>query len=177
MFLFKCAILGLFFIYFHLFQTNIAIFTANICEKCLSSLRCWDSNSQPLEHQSPPITTRPGLPPFQIFVNFSLHRKQQILIHCSRYQWDVADFSYYLSIQRICRFVGLFLLLPFLSKILKFSDALIASVGTILTIVAYVLMATGTEDWLGPNGDWPKGWIMYLSAVFQLNSIITVAIR
>ena len=95
----------------------------------------------------------------------------------SRYQWDVADFSYYLSIQRICRFVGLFLILPFFSKILKFSDALIASVGTILTIVSYILMATGTEDWRGPDDDWPKGWIMYLAAVFQLNSIITVAIR
>ena len=89
----------------------------------------------------------------------------------------MADFSYYLSIQRICRFVGLFLVLPFFSKILKFSDALIASVGTILTIVSYILMATGTEDWRGPEGDWPKGWIMYLAAVFQLNSIITVAIR
>ena len=89
----------------------------------------------------------------------------------------MADFSYYLSIQRICRFVGLFLVLPFLSKILKLSDALIASIGTILTIVAYILMATGTKDWLGPDDAWPKGWIMYLSAVFQLNSIITVAIR
>ena len=26
-------------------------------------MRCQDSNSQPLEHESPPITTRPGLPP------------------------------------------------------------------------------------------------------------------
>ena len=24
---------------------------------------CWDSNLRPLEHESPPITTRPGLPP------------------------------------------------------------------------------------------------------------------
>ena len=49
---------------FHLFsslQTYIAIFTTNICEKCPSSIRCRDSNSQPLEQQSPPITTRPGL--------------------------------------------------------------------------------------------------------------------
>ena len=68
-----------------------------------------------------------------------------------RYNWDVADFSYYLSIQRICRFVGLFLLLPFLSKILKCSDALVASLGTILTVVAYVLMAIGTKEWLGPG--------------------------
>ena len=32
-------------------------------KKCPSSIRCWDSNSRPLEHEPPPITTRPGLPP------------------------------------------------------------------------------------------------------------------
>ena len=31
--------------------------------KCASSLRCWDSNPQPSEHESPPIITMPGLPP------------------------------------------------------------------------------------------------------------------
>ena len=30
-------------------------------KKCPSSIRCWDSNSPPLEHKSHPITTRPGL--------------------------------------------------------------------------------------------------------------------
>ena len=28
------------------------------------SIRCWDSNPRPVEHESPPITTRPGLPPY-----------------------------------------------------------------------------------------------------------------
>ena len=54
---------------FHLFssfQTHITIFTTNKCEKCPSSIWCWDSNSQPLEHEFPPITTRPGLPPLNI---------------------------------------------------------------------------------------------------------------
>ena len=32
-------------------------------KKCPSSRWCRDSNSRPLEHESPPITTRPGLPP------------------------------------------------------------------------------------------------------------------
>ena len=32
---------------FSSFQTNIAIFTTNKCEKCPSSKRCWDSNPQP----------------------------------------------------------------------------------------------------------------------------------
>ena len=30
---------------------------------CSSSIWCRDSNPQSLEHQSPPLTTRPGLPP------------------------------------------------------------------------------------------------------------------
>ena len=51
---------------FHLFssfQTNITIFTTSICEKCPSSIWCWDSNPRPSGDESPPITTRPGLPP------------------------------------------------------------------------------------------------------------------
>ena len=32
-------------------------------KKCPSSLWCWDSNPWPSGHESPPITTRPGLPP------------------------------------------------------------------------------------------------------------------
>ena len=31
--------------------------------KSPSSIRCWDTNQQPLGCESPPITTRPGLPP------------------------------------------------------------------------------------------------------------------
>ena len=44
---------------FCLFQTHITIFTTNKCEKCPSSIRCQDSNSRPLGHESPPITTTP----------------------------------------------------------------------------------------------------------------------
>ena len=34
-------------------------------------LRCWESNPRPLEHESSPITTKPGLPPrnFALFVH------------------------------------------------------------------------------------------------------------
>ena len=32
-------------------------------DQCPSSIRYWGSNPQPSEHESPPITTRPGLPP------------------------------------------------------------------------------------------------------------------
>ena len=53
------------FVYFRPFQTNNTIFKTNQCEKmsCPSSIWRWDSNPQPWECESPPITTRPGLPP------------------------------------------------------------------------------------------------------------------
>ena len=56
---FKWAIPGLFFIYFRLFK-QLYNFTDK-CEKCPFSIWCWDSNLWPSEHESPPITTRPGL--------------------------------------------------------------------------------------------------------------------
>ena len=43
--------------------SNNTFFTTNKSVKCPSSLRCWDSNPQPSEWKSPPITTGPGLPP------------------------------------------------------------------------------------------------------------------
>ena len=59
---------------FSSFQTNITNFTTNMyVKKCPSSIRCWDSNSRPLEHEPPPITTRPGLPPVKIFFNQSFN--------------------------------------------------------------------------------------------------------
>ena len=52
-------------VYFWSFQANIITnFITNICEKCPSSIRCGISKPWPLEHESPPITTRPGLLPF-----------------------------------------------------------------------------------------------------------------
>ena len=35
-------------------------------EKCTSSFLLWDSNSQPSDYESPPITTTPGLPFLEI---------------------------------------------------------------------------------------------------------------
>ena len=46
---------------FSSFQTQITNFTTNgYVNKCPSSIWCWDSNSQPLEHEFPPVTTKPG---------------------------------------------------------------------------------------------------------------------
>ena len=61
----KWANPGLFIVYFQYFQTNIIrIFTTNICEKSPSSIGLGFEPTT-LEHESPPITTRPGLPPLQ----------------------------------------------------------------------------------------------------------------
>ena len=55
---FKRSKSSIFFVCFWSFQTNNTNSTPNQCEKCPSSIRCRDSNPQPLEHESLPITTR-----------------------------------------------------------------------------------------------------------------------
>ena len=44
------------------FKTNNTNFTRNKSQKCPSSIKWRDLNPRPSEHESPPITTRPGLP-------------------------------------------------------------------------------------------------------------------
>ena len=65
---------------FALFKQTIQFFTTNQCEKmsCPSSIRRKDSNPWPLERESPPITTRPGLPPkFNTFFISSTQTEEQ----------------------------------------------------------------------------------------------------
>ena len=50
------------FHFFRLFKQTLQLLQKNV-KKYPSSMRCWDSNPRPLEHESPSITTRPGLPP------------------------------------------------------------------------------------------------------------------
>ena len=57
----KWTIPGLFFIYFRLSKCTSQILQQINVKKCPSSIRCWDSNPRPLKHESPPITSRPGL--------------------------------------------------------------------------------------------------------------------
>ena len=47
--------------YFQSLQSN-DIFYNILVRKCPSSIRHRDSNIQPLDYESPPLTTRPGLP-------------------------------------------------------------------------------------------------------------------
>ena len=69
----KWTIPGLFFIYFCLFkQTSLQFLQQINVKMCPSSIQCWDSIPRPLEHESPPITTRPGLLP-KYYVLHSLY--------------------------------------------------------------------------------------------------------
>ena len=63
-FILKWANPGLFFVYFWSLQTNITIYRTIIFKKCTHSIRSRDLNPLPLERESLPITTRPGLPPW-----------------------------------------------------------------------------------------------------------------
>ena len=63
-------------------QTKNTIFSTNECEKCPSRIQCWDSHPQPLEHESSPITTLPGLPPLNDLFN-STTPKSSIVQSCS----------------------------------------------------------------------------------------------
>lgn len=84
----------------------------------------------------------------------------------NKFDWTITEYSNYLSFQRICRMLSLFVLLPIISRIFKINDSLIAATFTFFTMVAYLLIAIGQH-----------GWIMFVSAALQLNSMITVIIR
>ena len=49
----------------------------NICEKCPSSIRRRDSNSQPSDYESPHLTTRPGLPPYEKYVWYAMFLRSE----------------------------------------------------------------------------------------------------
>ena len=48
---------------FSLFKQTIQFLQQINVKKCPSSIQCRDLNPRPFEHESSPITTRPGLPP------------------------------------------------------------------------------------------------------------------
>ena len=59
----KWANPGSVIVYFHLFKQTLQFLQQKNVKKCPSSIRHWDSNSQPSDYDSPPSTTRPGLAP------------------------------------------------------------------------------------------------------------------
>ena len=62
-----------------------------------------------------------------------------------------------------------------MSEFFGFSDPLIAIIGTILTLLSFVIMAIGQKSWTGPNESWNPGWIMFLSAAIQWNVLVNVS--
>ena len=61
---------------FGLFNQTLLQFLQQVkCQKCPSNIRCRDSNSQPSDYESLPLTTRPGLTPLclhLLVLHFSL---------------------------------------------------------------------------------------------------------
>ena len=71
--LFKWANPGLFFVYFRFFQTNITVFTTNICEKTSIQYLVLGFEPTTFGCESLPITTRPELwPNLFLFFVFSI---------------------------------------------------------------------------------------------------------
>ena len=68
---------GLFFVFIFVFSNKYYKFYNKYeCEKCPSSIRHRDSNSQPSDNESPPLTPRPGLPhETTYFVNCFLNER------------------------------------------------------------------------------------------------------
>ena len=78
----KWAISGLFYRLFSVFSIKQYNFYNNICEKSPSSVRYRDSNPRPLEHESPTITARPGLPPK---ITYFLHTIKKRITFCDKF--------------------------------------------------------------------------------------------
>ena len=80
---------------FHLFsyfQVNITILHQINVKKCPSSIQCRYLNSQHLEHESSPITTRPGLLPL-VTVDFGLSKKEISTNKIRAPDFQTIDFS------------------------------------------------------------------------------------
>eukprot|EP00096_Caligus_rogercresseyi_P016065 TRINITY_DN8603_c0_g1_i1.p1 TRINITY_DN8603_c0_g1~~TRINITY_DN8603_c0_g1_i1.p1 ORF type:complete len:446 (+),score=107.13 TRINITY_DN8603_c0_g1_i1:66-1403(+) len=118
---------------------------------------------------------RPSLPRFGIpilVLNFSLlmfclnTSHYDYLLFVKKFDWGVEDYSNFLIASRVIRFLGLFLLLPFLSSFLHLRDELLALLGTLLTALSYLLLALCKAPWMA-----------YAAVSLQFNSIVSVSIR
>ena len=102
-------------------QTSLKLFQQIYVKKCPSSIRCWDSNLQPLEHESPPITTRPGLPPYgavfvaqlveQLHLWFKSSHWHFIFCQCQLY-WKDENPKVPLYAKKINLFCNLYIVIP-----------------------------------------------------------------
>ena len=73
------------FCLFLVFSNKQYNFSTNQCEKCPSSIWRWDLNPQPFEHESSPITTRPGLLPRSYILWYCIDILVDSKMCCARY--------------------------------------------------------------------------------------------
>ena len=88
---------------FSSFKTYYKVYNKYVCEK----IRCWDTNSRHLDHDSLSIATRPGLPPFHEVDSFMV-----LFDHLFSFS-EPCSFSYFPSLSfvlSICSNVYMFLL-------------------------------------------------------------------
>ena len=78
---FKWANPSLYLLYFRLFKHTLQFLLQINVKKCPSSIWCRDSNSYLLEHESPPINTRPGLPTFNDILKSQVPGNDSSYIH------------------------------------------------------------------------------------------------
>ena len=70
----KWANPGSVIVYFHLFKQTLQFLQQKNVKKCPSIIRRWDLNSQPSDHETPPLTTRPGCLPYSFALVSTLSR-------------------------------------------------------------------------------------------------------
>jgi len=83
-----------------------------------------------------------------------------------KFGWESSDFSNYLTVQRVSRLTSLLVLLPVLTSFFKVPDTWIILIGLLVTTMAYLLLCLT-----------PISWLVYMSALMQMNSVTTVSIR
>ena len=86
---FKWANPGFFFVYFQSFQTNNPFLQQINVKKCPSSIWHQDLNPQHLEHESSPITTRPGLHYLNSPLSVLLSHAKKAFLPSYRLNWKV----------------------------------------------------------------------------------------
>ena len=83
-----------------------------------------------------------------------------------KFGWESSDFSNYLTIQRLSRLTSLLVVLPIMTSFFKVPDTWIILISLLVTTMAYLLLCLT-----------PISWLVYISALIQMNSVATVSIR
>ena len=83
-----------------------------------------------------------------------------------KFGWTASEWGLYLTVQRVTRLISLLAILPVLSILLGLSDNTIIMAGLAVTSISYSMLSLTSQ-----------AWMVYTSALLQMNSITSVAIR